>query len=207
MLEKRQKGRSMIEMLGVLAIIAVLAGGVYGVANMAMARMKTNQVIDLVQTLIYDLRTANMVRGHYYGNTEEGFSGQNADLRKYLIEKKIVPVSLCAKDCATSGYALTHPLGEKLDFSVPKSDSVPGQTMSIILEGLNRKSCTYIVSSDWSTGGGTSNTIQEMKVNTDNTYNEYPVNAKDAASACAAGGSNNRIEFILRPMKLSQVSS
>ncbi|MBR7158218.1 MAG: prepilin-type N-terminal cleavage/methylation domain-containing protein, partial [Alphaproteobacteria bacterium] len=44
-----QSGRSMIEMLGVLAIIGVLsAGGIAGY-TMAMATFKTNKAMDMIQ--------------------------------------------------------------------------------------------------------------------------------------------------------------
>jgi len=49
--KKNQNGRSMIEMLGVLAIVGVLsAGGIAGY-NMAMESHKTNQLINKIQLM------------------------------------------------------------------------------------------------------------------------------------------------------------
>ena len=52
-----QSGRSMVEMLGVLAIIGVLSvGGIAGY-SMAMSKFKITKTIDQVQTIITNLRT------------------------------------------------------------------------------------------------------------------------------------------------------
>ena len=46
-----EQGRSMIEMLGVLAIVGVLSvGGIAGYSK-AMAKFKTNKVIDQINTI------------------------------------------------------------------------------------------------------------------------------------------------------------
>ena len=52
-----ESGRSMVEMLGVLAIIGVLSvGGIAGY-SMAMSKFKITKTIDQVQTIITNLRT------------------------------------------------------------------------------------------------------------------------------------------------------
>ena len=53
----QESGRSMIEMLGVLAIIGVLSvGGIAGY-SMAMSKFKTTKSIDQIQTITTNLRT------------------------------------------------------------------------------------------------------------------------------------------------------
>lgn len=65
-----QKGRSMIEMLGVLAIIGILlSGGIAGYSK-AMQSYKTNALIEKIQTI------AIQIRKTYKGNYE-GLTGQN----------------------------------------------------------------------------------------------------------------------------------
>ena len=60
-----QSGRSMIEMLGVLAIVGVLsAGGIAGY-SMAMQNYKTNQLIDKMQMIATRVRTT--YKGDYSG--------------------------------------------------------------------------------------------------------------------------------------------
>lgn len=52
-----EQGRSMIEMLGVLAIVGVLSvGGIAGYSK-AMAKFKTNKVIDQINTISTNVRT------------------------------------------------------------------------------------------------------------------------------------------------------
>lgn len=58
-----QSGRSMIEMLGVLAIVGILsAGGIAGY-NMAMQNYKTNLLIDRMQLLA--TITISVYKGNY----------------------------------------------------------------------------------------------------------------------------------------------
>ena len=60
-----QSGRSMIEMLGVLAIVGVLsAGGIAGY-SMAMQNYKTNQLINKMQMIATRVRTT--YKGNYNG--------------------------------------------------------------------------------------------------------------------------------------------
>ncbi len=58
MLHTQEKGRSMIEMLGVLAIIGVLSVGGLAGYNMAMGRVRVNRVIDDLQLVAVNIRTA-----------------------------------------------------------------------------------------------------------------------------------------------------
>ena len=52
-----QSGRSMIKMLGVLAIVGVLSvAGIAGYSK-AMAKYKTNKLIDQVSTVAANIRT------------------------------------------------------------------------------------------------------------------------------------------------------
>ena len=58
-------GRSMVEMLGVLAIIGVLSvGGIAGYSK-AMSKFKINKTTDQISMLVANLRTAFAVQGSY----------------------------------------------------------------------------------------------------------------------------------------------
>ena len=57
MIKTNENGRSMIEMLGVLAIIGVLSvGGIAGYSK-AMNKFKTNKVADNVSMLVANIKT------------------------------------------------------------------------------------------------------------------------------------------------------
>ncbi len=62
-----QSGRSMVEMLGVLAIIGVLSiGGIAGY-SLAMQKYRTNQAIEAIQLLMTEIRTMFSGQGNYTG--------------------------------------------------------------------------------------------------------------------------------------------
>ena len=66
-----QRGRSMIEMLGVLAIVGVLSvAGIAGYSK-AMAKYKTNKLIDQVSTVAANVRTTFAGQGNYKGLDSE----------------------------------------------------------------------------------------------------------------------------------------
>lgn len=69
--KSEQSGRSMVEMLGVLAIIGVLSvGGIAGYSK-AMAKYKTTQVLDQISMLTANIRTAFASAASYDGLTTE----------------------------------------------------------------------------------------------------------------------------------------
>lgn len=70
-----QSGRSMIEMLGVLAIVGVLSiAGIAGYSK-AMAKYKTNRLIDQLSTIATNIKTTFAGQGNYKGlNTETAYN-------------------------------------------------------------------------------------------------------------------------------------
>ena len=65
-----EKGRSMIEMLGVLAIVGVLSvGGIAGYSK-AMAKYKMNTLLSQVSELTMNIRSLYMSQGDYAGMSE-----------------------------------------------------------------------------------------------------------------------------------------
>ena len=65
LLKNTQSGRSMVEMLGVLAIIGVLSvGGIAGYSK-AMNKYKISKTTDQVSMLIANIRTMFSAQGNY----------------------------------------------------------------------------------------------------------------------------------------------
>ncbi|MCP4395413.1 MAG: type II secretion system protein [Alphaproteobacteria bacterium] len=52
-----QSGRSMIEMLGVLAIVGILSVGALSGYSMAMSNLKANEAINEIRHYMVDIRT------------------------------------------------------------------------------------------------------------------------------------------------------
>jgi Tfp pilus assembly protein PilE len=88
-----QKGRSMIEMLGVLAIIGALSvGGIMGYSK-AMMRYKINKTIEQITYIAGNVRTTFANQGNYDGLTDYTSAGLN------LIKKaKLVPDEMMILD-------------------------------------------------------------------------------------------------------------
>ena len=81
---KNQNGRSMIEMLGVLAIIGVLSvGGIAGYSK-AMHRYRINKYIEQITLIVGNIRAFFAPQGNY--------AGLDSDTGKAIIKKaKLVP--------------------------------------------------------------------------------------------------------------------
>ena len=130
-----QNGRSMIEMLGVLAIVGVLSvAGIAGYSK-AMAKYKTNKLIDQVSTVAANVRTTFAGQGNY-----KGLDSQTAyDLGIYPEET--------VKDCA-EGFdpysCIHHAMGGAI--SVYSSDDY---SFDLGVDTLSKNACAALVSADW----------------------------------------------------------
>ena len=54
---KSQSGRSMIEIIGVLAIMTIMTAGTFALVRSAMANQKQNQIVDDVTSIVTAVRT------------------------------------------------------------------------------------------------------------------------------------------------------
>ena len=81
--EKAESGRSMIEMLGVLAIVGILsAGGIAGY-SMAMQHYKTNTLIERIQLIVTKTKTIYK-NGNYNGVSNQNLIDSGKLSAKYL---------------------------------------------------------------------------------------------------------------------------
>ena len=77
MLKTNENGRSMIEMLGVLAIIGVLSvGGIAGYSK-AMNKFKTNKVADNVSMMVANIKTL-YAQQKTYEDLDNAEAGRNS---------------------------------------------------------------------------------------------------------------------------------
>ena len=134
-----QSGRSMIEMLGVLAIIGVLSvGGIAGYSK-AMNKFKTNKVADNVSMLVANIKTL-----YAQQNTYNGLENKTA------ISMGVVPDELGTN--ATSG-TLTNAFSGPV--YIAASDSTAGdddKAFTIVFTKLSREACISLVTNDWGSG-------------------------------------------------------
>ncbi len=165
-----QSGRSMVEMLGVLAIIGVLSvAGIAGYSK-AMAKFKVNAVMDQMTMTAANIRTAY--------SSQPNYNGISASVIRNL--------GLAEKAMESGTSALKNTYGGAV--TVEASGSGDKQ-FKLTFSGLPKSACATIGTADWGFGsGGLSGLIINGSV---------PVTAIGSlatvggANACGAGDNNS----------------
>ena len=216
--KKLESGRSMIEMLGVLAIIGVLSvGGIAGYSK-AMNKFKTNKVADNVSMIVTNIRTL-----YAQQKTYDGLDNKNA------VAMGVVPDELI-KDAANG--TLTNAFLGSVEIKaadVKGADaSADGTDMgfTVRFSGLTKEACVTLATNDWGSGysagfvgmkvAGTADAAAEAASNADNLNVSgactataldsaagkaiacagAPMNVAVAAKACSCTNSSNVCEIL-----------
>ena len=123
-------GRSMIEMLGVLAIIGVLSvGGIAGYSK-AMIKFKTNTLLQQISTIISNTQIL-----YAQQKDHEGLDSETA------IQMGIIPAELISSD----GKTLVDSFGDELDLTDWGNDSWIG----FVLYMSTKEKCLAVSNADW----------------------------------------------------------
>ena len=132
-----QSGRSMIEMLGVLAIIGVLSvGGIAGYSK-AMSKFKINKSIDQISQIVNNIRTL------YAGHTT--YAGLN---NKTAIKMGVIPDELGTD--YTSGILTNTYNGNVYVGAVEYKTIIPGnKAFMVVYRGLPYDVCIALATHDW----------------------------------------------------------
>ena len=125
-----QSGRSMVEMLGVLAIVGVLSiGGISGYSK-AMAKYKVNKTLDQISMLVTNIRST-------YGN-QNSYEG--------LTVKNLISFNLVDKDMSLgSSSSIYNPYSGAITIATADGD----RSFTIKYASIPRDACANIVSSNW----------------------------------------------------------
>ena len=141
---KAEAGRSMVEMLGVLAIIGVLSvGGISGYSK-AMAKYKASKAMDQLSLLIANIRTAFSTVSNY-GDLSNKTAAQYS-----IVSRDMYAVSF-SKITTSSG--LVNAFGGKLLLGGETYNTIENAGFFIQYDGLNPESCIQLATADWGTGG------------------------------------------------------
>jgi Tfp pilus assembly protein PilE len=141
-----ESGRSMVEMLGVLAIIGVLSvGGIAGYSK-AMNKYKINKTTDQVSMLVANIRTLFSTQGNY-----ADLSNANA------IKFGVVPNDMYDSDGnitnAFNGTVFIAPSKARSTTEGATSGDTAGNEAFIIeYNGLSAEACVTIATGDWGSG-------------------------------------------------------
>ena len=190
-----QKGRSMVEMLGVLAIIGVLSvGGISGYSK-AMAKFKLTKAQDQISMLLMNIRTAFATSPSYDGlnnGNAVAFAIAPGDMYGGVVTQSTeisqlnnafgggAHVFACNETTHIGGFTCTAENSGTLTSS---------QFFAIALSKLGREACVSLASSDWGTDG-----LVSIKVNNEiYTASELPINMIQAGKSCGKYGTTSSI--------------
>ena len=144
-----EQGRSMIEMLGVLAIVGVLSvGGIAGYSK-AMAKFKTNKVIDQINTISTNIRTLY--------SSQRNYAGLNNGT---AIKMALIPSEMYQPD-SNNNYASSETVTNAFGGNTKVEAIVQGTAQEgaenaymIAVDALPKTACVSIVTTDWGGDSG-----------------------------------------------------
>lgn len=207
MIKTNESGRSMIEMLGVLAIIGVLSvGGIAGYSK-AMNKFKTNKVADNVSMLVANIKTMYAQQSSFNGLTKSS-----------AVSMGLVPDELVTTYPSgnTDNAVLNNSFNGTVLISASNSvgataDSNDDLSFNIVFNGLSKEACITLATNDW--GSGYSSGLIGMQVKnaeqavTDDTNVKMGCKGTTAANAttpqvACPGGENTAL-----PMPVAQAAA
>ena len=146
------KGRSMIEMLGVLAIIGVLSvGGLAGYSK-AVERYKINETINHVTHIVTNTRTLFKTQRDFY--SQLGFkSGKNMSDETNEIRAIVESAKLFPEAIIKSGYKNMFG-GDIRYFASGKFASNDGKAFNLNFFNIPQEACIEILTKDWQSSLG-----------------------------------------------------
>ena len=191
MLKTNENGRSMIEMLGVLAIIGVLSvGGIAGYSK-AMNKFKTNKVADNVSMLVANIKTMYAQQKTYGGLTTTTAHDMG-----------LVPDELVKKSSTTTSYKNAF----NGDVEIHAASSTNGTTSDskafvIYFGGLSKEACITLATNDWGSGYSSGLIALQAAATSDesganavkNALDLIVIGANDSAVATTTAGSEKAI--------------
>ena len=187
-----QYGRSMIEMLGVLAIVGVLSvGGIAGYSK-AMEKFKINKTIDEISHIVANIRTLYSQQTTYDGLYTDA-----------AIKMGVIPDSLTT----TSSYDIINSFGGEVRIS-PKSKK---SLFDIAYLVLSKSACVALASYDW--GDKSSSGLIGVAMSNSNVYEYNYFNSSDYATLIEKGchtsesGEFAQVTCIGQQIPLSSTSS
>ncbi|MBS4772892.1 MAG: hypothetical protein KHX55_01290 [Proteobacteria bacterium] len=169
-----QSGRSMVEMLGVLAIIGVLSvGGISGYSK-AMAKFKLTKAQDQLTMLLMNIRTAYA--------TSPSYAGLNA---ANAVAYNLAPSDMIA------GSTLHNAFGGAVTIATSALNGVADVGFSIKFDGLGKETCASLASTDWGSDGLVSIALTTGSY----TVDQLPISLPAAFSGCSAATADNEITW------------
>ncbi|MBQ8671668.1 MAG: hypothetical protein IJ525_04005 [Alphaproteobacteria bacterium] len=189
-----QSGRSMIEMLGVLAIIGVLSvGGIAGYSK-AMQKYRINKTIEQITLIAGNIRAFFGPQKNYIGVSCSCGGGSCPHNGCPVIKKaKILPDDMLT---VTDGkiMSITNPFGGWVSLRIlDKAKNGDNQAFEIALTDLPQEACIELLSQDWSNSNVS---IIRLQRDTDTEYvffHNFPASIDNVTESCVH---NNHLELL-----------
>lgn len=186
-----QTGRSMVEMLGVLAIIGVLSvGGIAGYSK-AMTKFKITKTMDQVSMMVANIRTLYSGQRNY-----SGLATANA------LDMGVVPAEMEGAASAV-GNTLVNAFQGAVTIGTVNYNQQTASAFRVSYENMGQEACVQLITSDWGSGASSgfigirvsnaapagqnapqfTNAAAQGAASWDNMH--LPVTPADAATTCA----------------------
>ena len=188
--ETAQCGRSMIEMLGVLAIVGVLSvGGIAGYSK-AMTKFKINKTADQISQIVTNIRTL-----YAQQTTYDGLNTATA------IQMGVTPDEL------GTGTTLTHSFAGSITIRTSNRLSTSSKdAFIVIINNLPMEACVTLATMDWGSNhssGLVSVSVHTGAFSTSRTgYIDCPGLIEDGYTTACPGGS-----VLATPMSVTQAAT
>ena len=195
---KAQTGRSMIEMLGVLAIIGVLSvGGIAGYSK-AMERYRVNETINHISYIVQNTRDLFKTQPNLYGALDfdynKAMSDTNSPNRQLADKAKIFPTSLVKNDYKNLfGGKITY-------YADGRFSDDDGKAFVLYFAGIPQEACIELATRDWNSSLG-------LIVMRDNLHGDNNYQIQSSYSGNCTTGYTAKVGRICAndmPMKLDQ---
>ena len=129
-----QIGRSMVEMLGVLAVAGILSiGGIAGY-NRASRTLRLNNLKDDLSHIIANVRTTFLTQVNYHNISAEN-----------MIKVGIIPDHMIGSD----GKSIVNRLGGSVTLDSAKTKDDNEGAFILIFNGIDSETCYSLVVEDW----------------------------------------------------------
>ncbi len=203
-----QSGRSMIEMLGVLAIIGVLSvGGIAGYSK-AMNKYRINKAIEQITLISGNIRTffgrqkiTNIGAECYYVNNNiyTTIALRNDGCPAFK-KAKIIPDEMLTLDADGKITAITGAFGERVE--IKQYDSGDGNTSIEYYIGANEEACIELATYDWrSVNINYIGVLSNGDGSKSSRFSSLPVPIDSAVTACdkiISTGVSVRLKFTIK---------
>ena len=137
-LKNSESGRSMVEMMGYMAVVMVLSAGIGNLITRAYGEYKMSKASIQLTELSSSIVRASAV-DPTYEEVVSMVNGTHEDDVKNREGRKLIPSSF-----RLVGRQIFHAFGGKVSVAIPSADIIDGASdkFSIAFEGLTRDQCT-----------------------------------------------------------------